>query len=217
MRGAGSTTPLRIGLTGGIASGKSIVADMFSDLGVPVIDTDLIAREVVASGQPALDEIRKRFGDGVIDASGNLDRAAMREHVFSDEQARLDLEGILHPRIGKETMRQAGEADGPYQIIVVPLLVGSGLQRFLDRILVVDCDEQTQIQRLLARDAESMEQAKRILAAQSSREQRLAIADDVIRNDNSLEDAREAVTVLDEKYRRIARRPCRPAPHPETP
>ena len=198
--------PLRIGLTGGIASGKSVVADMFAELGVPVIDTDLIAREVVQPGQPALDEIRARFGETVIDPAGNLDRAALRKLIFSDDDARLDLEAIVHPRIGAETRRQADAADGDYQLIVVPLLVGSPLLQFVDRILVVDCQEDTQIRRLLERDTETLEQARRILAAQSSREQRLAIADDAINNDHSLAHVRNQVADLDRKYRREARR-----------
>jgi dephospho-CoA kinase len=200
------TKPLRIGLTGGIASGKSVVADMFAELGVPVIDTDLIAREVVQPGQPALDEIRDRFGETVIDDAGNLDRAALRKLIFSDKDARLDLEAILHPRIGAETRRQADAADGDYQLIVVPLLVGSPLLQFVDQILVVDCQEQTQIRRLLERDTETLEQARRILAAQPSREQRLAIANDVINNDHSLAHVHDQVTDLDRKYRREAGR-----------
>jgi dephospho-CoA kinase len=197
--------PLRIGLTGGIASGKSTVADMFAELGVPVIDTDVIAREVVAPGEPALAEISARFGKHMIDASGNLDRGAMRKLIFSDEQARQDLEAILHPRIGAETRRQSEAADGPYQIIVVPLLTGSALRNFVDRVLVVDCDEERQVERLLARDAESVEQARRILAAQASREDRLAIADDVINNDHSLAHLRDQVADMDREYRRLAR------------
>jgi len=199
--------PFRIGLTGGIASGKSAVADLFAELGVPIVDTDVIAREVVQPGQPALDEIRSRFGEHMINAAGNLDRAALREAIFSDDQARLDLEAILHPRIGAETRRQAEAAEGAYQVIVVPLLTSSPLVHFVDRILVVDCDEATQLQRLLARDSESIDQARRILAAQPSREDRLRIADDVIDNDRSLRDLRRAVTALDREYRRLAERP----------
>lgn len=193
-------TPLRIGLTGGIASGKSTVADMFGDLGVPVIDTDVIAREVVRPGQPALREIRDTFGDDVFAADGTLDRAAMRSLVFGDEEARRRLEAILHPKIGKATVDQADAAGGEYQIIVVPLLVGSSLRAFVDRVLVVDCDEETQVARLLARDAESEAQARRMLAAQSSRAERLAIADDVVSNDGDLEDTREQVRALHRRY-----------------
>ena len=192
--------PLRIGLTGGIASGKSTVADMFADLGVPVIDTDVIAREVVSPGQPALEEIRDAFGDGVIAADGTLDRSAMREIVFGDEEARRRLEAIMHPRIGMATVERADTAGGEYQVIVVPLLVESSLRAFVDRVLVVDCSEETQIARLLARDAESEARARRILAAQSSRAERLAIADDVIENEGDLGDAREQVRALHRSY-----------------
>lgn len=197
--------PFRIALTGGIASGKSVVADLFAELGVAVIDTDVIAREVVAPGRPALDEIRARFGDGMIAADGSLDRAAMRAAIFADSNARQDLEAILHPRIGAETRRQADAAGGRYQLIVVPLLVGSPLVEFVDRVLVVDCEEDTQIRRLLARDAESIEQARRILAAQAGREERLAIADDVINNDHSLAHLRDQVADLDRQYSRLLR------------
>lgn len=199
-----SFTPLKVGLTGGIASGKSTIANMFADLGAPVIDTDIIARDLVLPGQPALEEIRRRFGNDKIDQDGNLDRAAMREAIFADDRARHDLEAILHPRISAETRRQSKEADGPYQIIVVPLLVGSALRSFVDRILVVDCDEETQVKRLVARDAESVEQAQRILAAQASREQRLAIADDVIDNGESFAASNARVIQLDRMYRRLA-------------
>jgi len=196
--------PLRVGLTGGIASGKSTVADMFDDLGVPVIDTDVIAREVVQPGQPALAEIREAFGAGVIAADGTLDRPAMRSIVFGDHDARRRLESILHPRIGKATREQADAAGGPYQVIVVPLLVESSLRDFVDRVLVVDCDETTQVARLLARDAESEDQARRMLAAQSSRAERLAIADDVVVNGGTLDDTREQVLALHQRYLREA-------------
>ena len=181
---------------------------MFADLDVPVIDTDVIAREVVAPGQPALGEIRARFGDEMISATGNLDRAAMRGIVFEDETARKDLEAILHPRIGLEARHQADAAGGLYQLIVVPLLVGSPLLKFFDRILVVDCDEETQIQRLLARDDESVEQAKRILAAQASRQARLSIADDVVSNNGDLSETRRRVIELDQLYRRLSGLRC---------
>ncbi len=179
---------------------------MFAELGVAVIDTDIIARQVVQPGQPALDAIRERFGDAVFDTEGRLDRAALRRRVFAENEARRDLEAILHPRIGAEARRQALAAPGPYQLIVVPLLVGSPLLDFVDRVLVVDCSEETQIARLLARDAESEEQARRMLAAQASREQRLAIADDVIRNDGSLDDLQRQVLRLDRRYRQLAAR-----------
>lgn len=205
MPGDDNKRPFRIGLTGGIASGKSTVANLFAELGIPVIDTDVIAREVVQPGEPALDEIRQRFGDRIIDGAGNLDRTRLRQKIFSSDDARRDLESILHPRIGAEVVRQAGSAGGPYQLIVVPLLTGSQLLHFVDRVLVVDCDEQTQLQRLLARDTETVEQAQRMLAAQASRQERLAIADDIIRNDQSLDHTRSQVIDLDQRYRNLRR------------
>ena len=204
MTATDAKRPLRVGLTGGIASGKSTVADIFAELGVPVIDTDVIAREVVQPGEPAINEIRERFGDAVIDTKDHLDRAAMRKIIFADETARLDLEAILHPRIGEQVRRQADAAGGPYQLIVVPLLVGSTLREYVDRILVVDCDEKTQIQRLLKRDSESIEQAQKILDSQASRQERLAIADDVIRNDQSLDHTRTQVADLDQRFRHLS-------------
>ena len=197
---------MRVGLTGGIASGKSVVAEMFAELGAQIIDTDVIAREVVEPGTPALEDIRRRFGNEVIAEDGRLNRGALRRLVFSDAVARKDLESILHPRIGEETRRRSQRATGPYQLIVVPLLVESRLRDFVDRVLVVDCDEETQLARLLSRDAETTEQARRILAAQSSRRQRLSIADDVISNDGGLDETRAAVIRLDQQYRRLAAR-----------
>lgn len=200
-----ASTPMRVGLTGGIASGKSAIAEMFAALGVAVIDTDVIAREVVQPGEPALDEIRAKFGDQMILASGKLDRSAMRQLVFADTPAREKLEAILHPRIRESAVQQAAAAGGEYQLIVVPLLAESPIRDFVDRILVVDCREDVQIQRLLARDTESEEQARRILAAQASREQRLAIADDVILNDGDVEQARPQVGALHAAYTDLAR------------
>lgn len=196
--------PLRIGLTGGIASGKSTVAELFAGLGARIIDTDVIAREVVQPGMPALLEIRHEFGDRVFDDKGGLDRAAMRRLVFNDNEARERLESILHPIIQAETLRQAKTAGGDYQVIVVPLLVKSPLIHFLDLVLAVDCDEETQIRRLMARDAESEGQARRMLAAQSSRRERLAIADDVVRNDGDLSATLEQVQNLHRKYLALA-------------
>ncbi len=192
--------PLRIGLTGGIASGKSTVADLFAEHDVPIIDTDVIARQLVQPGSPALDEIRATFGDDVFGTNGELDRAAMREVVFSDASRRAELESILHPRIRDEAIARSSATDGPYQIIVVPLLVESPMRQFVDRVLVVDCDEETQLRRLLARDAENEDQARRILAAQASRADRLAIADDVISNNDDLANTQQQVDALHEKY-----------------
>lgn len=196
---------LRIGLTGGIASGKTAVSDMFAAYGVPVIDTDRIARDVVQPGMPALEEIRQRFGDGVIAADGSLDRSALRKLVFENEKNRKAVEAILHPRIRRETIARSNAADGPYQIIVVPLLVESALKPFLDRIVVVDCDPRTQLQRLLSRDREDLEQARRMIAAQASREERLAIANDVIDNDGDLAETRRQVENLHRRFLDLAK------------
>src|SRR5690606_1918434 len=201
----GKSEPLRIGLTGGIASGKSMIADMFAARGVPVIDTDVIARQVVEPGEPALQEIERQFGPEVISPYGQLDRRRLREVVFADDSKREALEAILHPRIRDAAVRQSSAAGGDYQVIVVPLLVESPMRHWMDRVLVVDCSEETQLQRLLERDAESREQAQRMIAAQASREERLAIADDVVNNDGSKEDAARQVEKLHRFYLDLAK------------
>ncbi len=198
------SAPPRIGLTGGIASGKSTVANLFAELGATIIDTDVIAREIVEPGQPALQDIAAAFGEEVLQPDGRLDRSALRSRVFANAGDLQRLEAITHPRIRAETLRQADAAGGLYQLIVVPLLVQSPLRESVDRILVVDCPEETQIERLMARDAESEAQARRILAAQASRSERLAIADDVVSNDGSLENTRRQVAALHEIYRSLA-------------
>lgn len=197
--------PFIVGLTGGIASGKSTVADYFADLGVPVIDTDAVAREVVTPGSPALDEIRAEFGDSVIAEDGSLDRQAMRHIVFNDDDRRLALEAILHPKIREATFDQVTDTNGPYVVVVVPLLFESPMKESMNRILVVDCSEETQIQRLMARDDESREQARRIMATQASREERLSIADDVISNDGARHESRAAVMLVHETYLDLAK------------
>jgi dephospho-CoA kinase len=166
---------------------------------------------------PALEDIRERFGDTVFDQSAHLNRGAMRRIIFASVDARQDLEAILHPRIGAEVLRQSEIANGPYQIIVVPLLVNSSLRQFMDRVLVVDCLEDEQVRRLVHRDKETPLQARRILAAQSSREERLEIADDVIQNDATVQQLRESVKGLDQEYRRLAALQYPPERSPETP
>ena len=181
-----------------------MISNYFAELGVPVIDTDLIAREVVIPGSAALDEISDQFGPAVISGDGSLDRQAMRKLVFSSDEKRKALESILHPRIRDETYRQATEAEAPYVIIVVPLLFESPMKEAMDRILVVDCSVETQLNRLLARDRESEDQARRIIATQSSREERLSIADDIVGNDGDKEDSMKAVLELHEAYLQLA-------------
>ena len=192
--------PLRIGLTGGIASGKTTVADLFAELGIPVIDTDVIAREIVQPGKAALAQVQEAFGDDFIDSAGRLDRPRMRERIFSSPSARKRLERILHPFIRARMLEQSDAAGGAYQIIVVPLLVESGLESLFDRILLVDVPREEQVSRLLARDRESRPQAEKILEAQATREQRLAKADDVIENTAGLEQLREEVNRLHRAY-----------------
>jgi len=187
---------LRIGLTGGIASGKSLVADCFAGFGVPVIDTDEIAREIVEPGQPALQEIRRVFGDNLVGPEGALDRRRMRQLIFADESRRADLEAILHPRIRQATQARADRAGGPYQVLVVPLLVETGFGDLTDRVLVVDCPVELQTARLLSRDAEDPAQVERILAAQISRTERLAAADDVIDNSGTVAATRAQAEAL---------------------
>lgn len=173
---------LKIGLTGGIASGKTLVSDTLGDAGAGIIDTDVIAREIVAPGSDGLNDIRSTFGERFIDDDGALDRTAMREHVFANPDARRQLEQITHPRIGAQVVTAIADANTPYVVIVVPLLTGSRLRSLIDRTLVIDCDPAIQMQRLIARDGIDAPLAFSMLAAQASREERLAIADDILDN-----------------------------------
>jgi len=198
------TGPLRIGLTGGIASGKTLVADTFSELGVPVIDTDVIAREVAEPGQPALQEIADRFGADVLDASGQLDRAALRQHVFSSPAEREALEAILHPRIRSTALDRMQKTNAAYVVVVVPLLFESGFIELVDRALVIDADSETRIERILERDGGSREQAEQIIASQMDDAGRLARADDVIENHGDPAETRAAVARLHEQFLSIA-------------
>lgn len=195
---------LRIGLTGGIASGKSVVADMFSARGIPVIDTDFISREVVEPGKAGLRAVIKEFGSHFLNANGTLNRSLLRERIFSDPDSRARLEKILHPLIRTATFAQAQDAGGPYQIIAVPLLAETDFADFVDRILVIDCPEELCRERLLARDAETQDSVARIFSAQASRAERLRIADDVIVNDGSLHDTEHAVEELHQRYLAIS-------------
>jgi dephospho-CoA kinase len=195
--------PLRIGLTGGIASGKTTVANLFAARGVPVLDTDQIARDVVEPGQPALAQVVAAFGPDMLGQDGRLDRPRLRARVFADPDSRQRLEAILHPAIRAELARRAEAAGGPYQVWVIPLLVEGGQVDRVDRILVVDCPEAVQLARVMARDGETEASARAILAAQASRAQRLAAADDVIVNDGSEADLAPQVAALDARYRAL--------------
>ncbi|MFN2308145.1 MAG: dephospho-CoA kinase [Gammaproteobacteria bacterium] len=195
---------LRVGLTGGIGSGKSTVAALFAALGAPVIDTDLIARELVEPGQPALAEILSRFGADLLDAAGRLDRARLGAHVFADAGRRQALEAILHPRIQAEAQRRLADLDAPYALLVVPLLFEAGWQGQIDRILVVDVPEPVQRTRVAARDGLAAAQIEAILAAQASRERRRAGADDLIDNSGDPAALAPQVAALHQHYLRLA-------------
>ncbi len=205
-------TGLRVGLTGGIASGKTTAAHRFAELGATVIDADEVARALVEPGMPALTEILARFGDGVLGADRRLDRRVLRERVFRDPGARRDLEAILHPRIRAEMARRAAAAAGPYAILVIPLLIEGGQRDGFDRILVVDVAEETQRRRLLERDRVSAELASAMLAAQARRAERLARADDVLSNEASLEALQAGVDALHRRYLALAA--AHPSPRP---
>jgi dephospho-CoA kinase len=206
MTGSNDARPLLIALTGGIACGKSAVAEEFAKLGVPVLDTDQIARDVVAPGMPVLGQLVAEFGPEILDADGRLNRAHMRERVFSDPGQRRKLEAITHPAIREELARRAAAAGGDYQIHVIPLLVETGRAEAYDRVLVVDCPREAQIERLRARDNASRERAEEILAAQASREQRLDAAHDVIENTGTLADLQRFVEILHRNYELLAQK-----------
>lgn len=196
-----------IGLTGGIASGKTAVTRAFEALGIVVADADIAARDAVAPGSAGLAEIIEVFGHDVLDADGKLDRAAMRKRVFDDADARRRLEGIVHPRVRALLVEQCEAATSPYAIAAIPLLAevgGRAAYPWLQRILVVDVPVETQRQRLIQRDGIDATLADRMIAAQATREQRLAIADDVIVNAGTLEDLQQHVAALDARYRRLA-------------
>jgi dephospho-CoA kinase len=195
---------LRIGLTGGIASGKSTVARRFMELGVPVIDADAAARAVVAPGNPGLAAVSKRFGPRVLAGNGELDRRVLRDLIFEDPGLRRDLETILHPLIRADMEQSAESAVGPYVVLDIPLLVEGGSRDRVDRVLVVDVDETMQLQRVMARDGCTEQQARAILASQASRSARLAAADDVLLNTGTVMDLRQAVDRWHERYLRLA-------------
>ena len=198
------SSPFRVVLTGGIASGKSAVATEFSKLGVPIIDTDDLAREVVEPGQPALTAIVERFGPDVLDSQGGLDRRRMRERIFQNPVDRQALEAIVHPAIRAVQQAKTLTASGPYQVHVVPLLLDTRSQSLYDRVLVVDCPRETQLARLLRRDGITQQLAERMLAAQATREQRLAIADDVLDNNGTIDELPEKIAALDQRYLQLA-------------
>jgi dephospho-CoA kinase len=195
---------LRVGLTGGIASGKSTVAEMFVALGAALVDTDAIAREVVTPGSPALGDLREAFGPEIIAADGSLDRRRLRSRIFADEGERRRLEAILHPRIRRRALRLIERVEARYVLVAVPLLLETGFAELVDRIAVVDCPESVQVARLMARDGVTETEARAALDAQLDREARLSAADDVIDNGGGLEATRAQVRELHSRYLRLA-------------
>jgi len=195
---------LVIGLTGGIGSGKSTVAKIFESLGVPIIDMDRIARQIVEPGQPALTQIKQAFGEKIICANGQLNRQQLSKIIFDSAEQRHQLEAILHPLIRQETGRQLAELKAPYCIVVIPLLLESEQRSLVERVLVVDVPESLQISRTMQRDDISATQVRKILAAQVGRDSRLNAADDVIDNSAELDDVRRRVNELDQQYRLLS-------------
>ncbi len=204
---------LTIGLTGGIASGKSTAARRFIELGVPVIDADESARLVVALGSPGLAAVTHAFGKAVLTPQGELDRPALRHLIFGDAQRRHELEAILHPLIRADMDRRAAAAPGPYVVFAIPLLVESGARGRVDRTLVVDVEEGVQLARMMQRDGGSLTEARAILAAQATRENRLQAADDVLLNSGTVSELRQAVDALHAQYLRLAAAKAASADH----
>ncbi len=195
---------LVVGLTGGIASGKSSVSRLFEQLGVPVIDTDIVARQLVEPGQAALEEIVQQFGAEILNPDRTLNRRRLRDQVFTDPDSRVKLEIILHPRIATETEARLGQIDASYCLVVIPLLLESGLRGLVDRVLVVDAARERQLARLRERDGGSAEQIEAILATQLSREERNRQADDTIPNHGALAELTPHVERLHQKYLHLA-------------
>lgn len=189
-----------LGLTGGIGSGKSAASQWFESQGIAVVDADIVAREVVDIGQPALQQIREAFGDWVLLENGSLNRRALREHIFHSPEARKTLENITHPAIRTSIIQQLHAAQSPYAILVSPLLFETNQHELTQHTLLIDAAIELQIQRASQRDGQNVEQIQKIIAAQMPREQKCAMADDIVLNDGELEHLYAHLTPLHEKY-----------------
>jgi len=199
-------TPFCVGLTGGIASGKSSAAALFAELGAAVVDTDAIAHELTRPGTAAMVEIRRAFGPSFVAADGSLERAKMRRLVFNDPDAKAKLEGILHPLIREQARARIVAAQQPYVIVVVPLLIETGAYRdLIQRVLVIDCSEEQQVARAMQRSQLQEREVRAILAAQLPRAERLKGADDVIDNDGGIEELRKQIQKLHANYLALAK------------
>lgn len=204
---------LKVGLTGGIGSGKSTAATMFIQLGAAVVDTDLIARALLQKGQPLLESVRQHFGDSLFRPDGELDRSRLREQVFSRPDQLPILEQLLHPAIRQEVHAAIARLDAPYVLIAIPLLVEKGWQDVVDRVLVVDCAETQQLARAGERDGASPALIQRIMAQQVTRAERLAAADDILHNDGSIEALHAQVHTLHQHYLKMSYdQPCKAIP-----
>jgi len=190
----------RIALTGGIASGKSLVSNFFRELKISIIDTDIISREILHSNKSILRKIRNSFGNHIFSEQGELKRKKLRKIIFENREKRLLLESIMHPEIRKETLKRIQMEESVYHIIVIPLLYNSPMKNDVDRIIVVDCTVAIQLQRLLKRDSETISQAKHIISSQASRQDLLKIADDLIQNNQSKQAIKSQVIKLHQKY-----------------
>ena len=196
----------KIGLTGGIASGKSTVANLFSDLGIEILDADKIAHSITSKQRSAYDKIVKHFGKGVLGDDNELDRKKLRRIIFNNSELRKDLEQIIHPEVHSIINKQTFESQEPYQIIVIPLLIETGYQDFVDRVLIIDCSLKTQLERLMNRDNETLESARKIVANQIVRNERLKFADDIIDNEKkiSISDLKKKVLQLHGAYLKLS-------------
>ncbi|MEH0666868.1 dephospho-CoA kinase [Vibrio scophthalmi] len=197
---------LIVGLTGGIASGKTTVANLFQQhFAIDIVDADVVAREVVEPGSEGLKAIAERYGESMLQADGSLNRAALREAIFSDPKEKTWLDNLLHPMIRQKMLAELEQVTSPYALLVIPLMVENNLQALAQRVLVVDVAPEIQIERTMARDNVDEKQARAILSAQASREERLAIADDVIKNDATNEKLLPQITELHQKFLEICR------------
>lgn len=198
--------PFVVGLTGGIASGKTTVANLFhSQFGIDIVDADVIARKVVEPGSEGLKAIEERLGSDILLPDRTLNRAKLREAIFANEEEKAWINGLLHPMIREKMQADIAKVASPYGLLVIPLMVENNLQSLADRVLVVDVDKQIQMQRTVERDGVPLEQVESILAAQASRTQRLAIADDVIKNNATNQELLPQITELHQKYLEICR------------
>ncbi|MAP22019.1 MAG: dephospho-CoA kinase [Alteromonadaceae bacterium] len=204
MAVSAQSRPFLVGLTGGIGSGKTLVSDTFAQLGVDIVDADIIARDVVAPGSEGLSALVEHFGSGIVNASGELNRAALRERVFSNVEEKAWLNACLHPRIRRAMQQAAANVKSSYGILAVPLLIENDLTGMVDRVTVVDCPEDMQVARAMQRDGSSETIIRSIIASQATREQRLAVADDVIDNSLTPEHTCEQVKALHATYQALA-------------